>query len=191
MKKFILFLIVLAAAGCGYWWWINKPADVSNVEVEEAKITDISPMLRLCAVEIFDEVPIKGTIGTRHLVAKAALNGSISFDLASIETVESNDSLFVTLPREIVEIFESTEPGSYKVIDTWNDSFFGSSNFTTAEENKIKANAREDYRRNIYEKGYVSRARAEATANLTGLLSSVTGKAVVVTDPSPEGYLNK
>lgn len=191
MKKFILFLIVLAVAGCGYWWWINKPADVSNVEVEEAKITDISPMLRLCAVEIFDEVPIKGTIGTRHLVAKAALNGSISFDLDSIETVESNDSLFVTLPREIVEIFESTEPGSYKVIDTWNDSFFGSSNFTTAEENKIKADAREDYRRNIYEKGYVSRARAEATANLTGLLSSVTGKAVVVTDPSPEGYLNK
>lgn len=190
MRKIINILVLLGACAIGAWLWITDSPEASRVNIEKAKITDISPMLRLCSVEIFDEVPVKGTIGKRHLVAKAVLNGSISFDLDGIETTERNDSLFVTLPREIVEVLESAEPGSYKVIDTWSDSFFGSSNFTTTEENAIKAQARENYRRNIYEKGYVKRARSEAAANLTGLLSSVTGKTVIVTDPSPEGYLD-
>ncbi|MBD5163229.1 MAG: hypothetical protein HDT09_00825, partial [Bacteroidales bacterium] len=72
----------------------------------------------------------------------------------------------------------------------WCDSFFGSSNFTTDEENSIKAKVRDNYRRGIYQKGYVARARKEAVANLTSLLGGLTGKTVIVTDPSPEGYLN-
>lgn len=164
--------------------------EVSRVTLHEAKISDVSPMLRLCSVEIYDDVPIKGSIGPRHIFARVALNGSISFDLDNVNISESGDTLNVTLPREIVDVYESTAPGSYQVIDTWTDDFFGSANFTTEEENKIKGKVRDNYRRGIYAKGHVRRARKEAVENLTSLLSGLTGKTVIVNDPSPEGYLN-
>ncbi len=188
IRTIIILLILVAAGAVAYWWHVSPEAD--RVTVHEAKITDVSPMLRLCSVEIYDDVPVKGSIGKRHIFARESLNGTISFDLDSIEMVENGDTINVTLPREIVEIYESTAPGSYLVIDTWTDELFGSSNFTTAEENAIKAKVRDNYRKEIYRKGYVERARKEAVANLTAMLGGVTGKTVIVTDPSPAGYLH-
>ena len=190
MKKLygIIILLVLVGAGAVACWWYMSP-EASRVTLHEAKIKDVTPMLRLCTVEIYDDVPVKGTIGKRHIFARESLNGSISFDLENIEMVENGDTLNVTLPREIVEIYESTAPGAYQVIDTWTDELFGSSNFTVAEENSIKAKTRDDYRKEIYRKGYVERARKEAVANLTAMLGGVTGKTVIVTDPSPAGYM--
>ena len=75
------------------------------------------------------------------------------------------------------------------MIDTWNDSFMGSSKFTTAEENAIKSKARLQFIRRIYAKGYVRRARAEAVANLRTLLSAATGRPVEVIDPTPDGKI--
>ena len=186
----VIILIVLAAAGVvAYKWYTSSEA--SRVTIHEAKITDVTPMLRLCSVEIYDDVPIKGSIGKRHIFARVALNGSISFNLENIEMTETCDTITVTLPREIVDVYESTSPDAYQVIDTWNDGFFGSSNFTTAEENAIKSKVRDNYRKSIYRKGYVSRARKEAVTNLTSLLGGLTGKVVIVNDPSPEGYFDK
>ncbi len=185
----IIVLVVVAAAGfVGYKWFTDPEA--SNVSMKDAKIADVSPMLRLCAVEIYDDVLVRGTIGKKEMFARMALKGSISFDLDSVDMTQSGDTLMLNLPREIVEIYESTDAGAYEVIDTWCDGLFGSSNFTAAEENSIKVKAREDYRKNIYDKGYVKRARKEAVANLTSLLGGLTGATVIVTDPSPEGYLN-
>ncbi|MBD5185384.1 MAG: hypothetical protein HDS92_02120 [Bacteroidales bacterium] len=189
IRTIIVLLILVAAGFVAYKWYVAPEAD--NVTMQEAKITDVSPMLRLCSVEIYDDVPVKGTIGDRHLFGRVALKGSISFDLDSVKMTESGDTLSVTLPREIVDVYESTDAGAYQVIDTWSDSFMGSSNFTTAEENKIKSNVRDNYRKGIYQKGYVARACKEAVANLTSLLGGLTGKTVIVTDPAPEGYLNK
>ena len=186
----IIVLIILVAAGIVAYMWYTAP-EASRVTMQEAKITDVSPMLRLCSVEIYDDVPVKGKIGDRHIFARVALKGSISFDLDNVEMTESGDTIRVTLPREIVDIYESTDEGAYQVIDTWCDSFFGSSNFTTAEENSIKSKVRDNYRKSIYKKGYVSRARKEAVANLTSLLGGLTGKTVIVDDPSPEGCLNQ
>lgn len=93
------------------------------------------------------------------------------------------------LPPEKVEILESTDKDSYIVIDTWNDRFMGSGSFTTAEENKIKEKVKQNAIKSIYRKGYVKRARAEAAENLTAMLSALTSKPVVVTDPTPEGNL--
>lgn len=187
--KIIIVLVIIAVAGFVAYKWYTAP-EATNITLQEAKITDVTPMLRLCSVEIYDEVPVKGDIDNRHLFARVALNGSISFDLDSVKMTESGDTLSVTLPREIVDIYESTDAGAYQVIDTWCDSFLGSSNFTTAEENSIKSKVRDNYRKEIYQKGYVARARKEAVANLTSLLGGLTGKTVIVTDPSPEGYLN-
>lgn len=187
IRTIVALLVIIAAGAIACWWYMSPEA--SRVTMHQAKITDISPMLRLCTVEIYDDVPVKGSIGPRHIFAKAALNGSISFDLENIRMTESGDTVSVTLPREIVEIYESTAPGSYQVIDTWNDNYFASSNFTTAEENTIKAKVRENYRKNIYAKGYVERARKEAVENLTSLLTGLTGKTVIVNDPTPKGTL--
>lgn len=43
----------------------------------------------------------------------------------------------------------------------------------------------------LKESPQLSRARKEAVANLTSLLGGLTGKTVIVDDPSPEGYLNQ
>lgn len=184
----IIILAVLAVGGYFAYQWYDAP-EVNRVKVEEGKITDVAPMLRLCSVEIYDEIPVKGQIGSRHLVAKASMKGSISFDLDSVQMTESADTLLLTLPREIVEVFESTEPDSYVVIDNWSDDLFGSGNFTTAEENSIKKRAKDTYRAGIYKRGLVKRARKEASDNLSAMLSAMTGKTVIVTDPQPEGYI--
>lgn len=184
----LIVLIILAAAGFAVYKWYTAP-EATHITMQEAKIKDVTPMLRLCSVEIYDDVPVKGSIGGRHLFGRVALKGSISFDLDSVRMTEHGDTLALILPREIVEVYESTDEGSYQVIDTWNDSFLGSTNFTTAEENSIKSKVRDNYRAGIYQKGYVARARKEAVANLTSLLGGLTGKTVIVTDPSPEGYL--
>lgn len=186
--RYIIVLVVIAAGVVLAGWWYRSPKP-SRVAVHEAKIADVVPMLKLCSVEIYDDVPIKGSIGSRHIFARAALNGSISFDLENVSMTDSGDTIRLTLPREIVEVYESTAPGSYLVIDTWNDNIFGSSKFSAAEENAVKRKVLDSYRRSIYRRGYVERARKEAVGNLTSMLSGLTGKTVIVTDPTPKGSM--
>ena len=191
MKKvlgFIVAIIIVAAIGFGVYKWYYAP-EASNITMQEAKITDVSPMLRLCSVEIYDEVPVKGSVGKDHIFARMALKGSISFDLENVVMTENNDTLSLTLPREIVDIYESTDAGSYQVIDVWTDSFMGKPNITTAQENSIKSKVRDNYRKDIYRKGYVERARKEAADNLTTMLKGLTGKTVIVTDPKQKGTM--
>ena len=186
VRTLLLLVIVAAACALGVWWYVSPEA--SHVTVHKAAIKDITPMVRLCALDIYEDVPVRGQIGDKHIFARAVVNGSVTFDLEKMKTEERGDTLLVTLPPERVEVYESTEPGSYVVIDTWSDSFFGSSTFTTAEENAVKEKARRDFRAKVYDKGYVRRARSEAVTNLTQMLSGLTGKTVIVSDPSPEGY---
>lgn len=157
--------------------------------MHKAEIKDVKAMAQLCTVDITEDVPVKGSVGPRHIFARQTINGSISFDLDNLTMEEIGDSVIkVTLPPEIVEIYESTEPNSYVVIDQWTDDFFDSPNLTTAQENAIKSKVRDNFRKKIYAKGYVKRARAEAVVNLTSMLGAMTGKQVTVTDPSPAGY---
>lgn len=188
MKKIIFLIILVVAGAIAYlcYRWYDSP-EASDITIESAKITDVKPLLRLCTVEIYDEVPIKAAIGPRHIFAKTSLNGSISFDLENISYDETPDTIRMILPREIIDIYESTDPGAYKVYDRWNDNLFGSSHFTATEENKIKMKVRDNYRKSIYRRGLVKRARKEATDALTDMLSSITGKTVIVTDTVPEG----
>lgn len=189
LYKYLTLIVVLAV--CGIVAYFYFAPSKSRVTLHDATIKEVKDMARLCTVEIYEEVPVRGHVGQRHLVAREVLVGNISFDLEGLAMDASSDTIRVTLPREIVEIRESTEPGAYTVIDNWNDSFMGDANITTAEENKMKQLTLDSFVKAVYAKGYVKRARAEAVANLTSLLSSMTGKPVVVTDPSPEGYQGK
>ncbi len=165
----------------------NAP-EASNYKIQQALVTEIKPAMELCTVEIVEDVPIKAHIGTRHIFARATLSGFISFDLDSAATRMKGDTIIVTLPPETVEIHESTQPGSYEVIDTWNEKLLGSTKFTTAEENDIKRKVIDNFRRKIYAKGYVRQARADAAATLTQMLSAMSASPVEVTDPAPGGY---
>lgn len=165
----------------------NAP-EVSGIKFRDAMITELKPAIELCTVEIIEDVPVKGHIGTKHIFARATLCGYISFDLDSIKTDLHGDTLIVALPPEIVEIHESTLPGSYEVIDTWNEKLLGSSKFTAEEENAVKRKVADNFRKTIYAKGYVSQARADAVTTLNQMLSATTAIPVKVIDPSPEGY---
>lgn len=160
-----------------------------DLTIDGAMVKEVESMVRLCSMDIYEETPVKATIGNRHLFGRITLKGSITFDLERIVLKMSGDTLRVQLPPEKVEILESTDKDSYIVIDTWNDRFMGSGSFTTAEENIIKEKVKQNAIKSIYRKGYVKRARAEAAENLTAMLSALTSKPVVVTDPTPEGNL--
>lgn len=183
----IALLVVGAAVGVTLLWW-NRSPEVSRERLHEARVAQIRSMVELCALEFHDEVPVKGDIGTRHLVARQVLEGSVSFDLESLDLSYRGDTLVVLLPPEKVTVMESTLPDSYVVIDAWNDDIFGSSNFTVAEENSIKERAARAVVARVYTRGYVRRARAEAVASLSSMLMALSGCPVEVIDPSPEGY---
>ena len=181
----MITICVLAVAGLCIWWALSPEAD--HVKLHDAKVKDVKSMVQLCSVDFVEDVPVKASIGPRHFFGRETLTGSISFDLENLQQTQQGDTLSVVLPPEIVEIYESTDANSYLVIDTWNDEFMGSSNFTTAEENSIKSKVADNFRKSVYAKGYVKRARAEAVTNLKSMLSGLTGKTVIVTDPTPEG----
>ena len=194
MKFIIKTVIILAAiTAIGVLvWWILSPAAASRTNLHKTEVADIRALVELCTVEITEDIPVKGHVGPKHLFARQTVNGSISFDLDKLEITEDSDSaLTVVLPPEIVEIHESTEPNSYEVIDVWNENLLGSAVMTTAQENAIKRKVCDNFRKKIYTKGYVRRARSEARSSLSVLLGALTGKNVTVTDPSPEGYYGK
>lgn len=184
--------VVLAIAGA-LWWlasYFFSSEEAGTVKMEPAKVTDIHGVMELCSVEVMEDFPLKAHIGKKHIFAKMRLNGAILFDADSVDTQLRNDTLFMILPPEKIRVTESDAPGAYKVIDTWNEDFLGSSRFTTAEENRVKKAAVESFLRSLYSRGTVRKARAEASKTIARVAGSVAGVPVVVTDPSPEGYMS-
>lgn len=167
---------------------LNRKTDKSgDLTLHDSTVKEVESMVRLCSMDIYEETPVKATIGSRHLFGRITLRGSVTFDIEHLAIDMTGDTIVVKLPPERVEILESTDKDSYIVIDTWNDHILGSGKFTTAEENKIKEKVKQNAIKNIYRKGYVKRARAEAVDNLTRMLTNVTSKPVKVIDPMPEG----
>ena len=176
----LLALLAAVAAGVILWRsWQSAPA-ADRARLSPARVSEIKSMVELSTVDIYEEIPLKGSIGKRHLVARVALEGSVSFDLDSLRVEERGDTVKVILPAAKVELRESTRPGSYEVIDVWNDALFGSAQFTTAEENALKRRLIDSAEKEIYRKGYVSEARRRAARSVADLLSGTTGRPVVV-----------
>lgn len=184
--QLIIVSAILGGIAAGVaWYFISKDSD--SVEIHEATLKEVKSMVSLCTMEIYEDVPVKAHIGNKHIFARVTLTGTVSFDIEKLDIDSKGDTLYVKLPPEKVEILESTGKDSYTVIDTWNDRMMGNKRFTAAEENKIKDKVRQNAIKNIYRKGYVRRARAEAVTNLTRMLSAFTDKTVIVTDPAPNG----
>lgn len=96
VRTLLLLVIVAAACALGVWWYVSPEA--SHVTVHKAAIKDITPMVRLCALDIYEDVPVRGQIGDKHIFARAVVNGSVTFDLEKMKTEERGDTLLVTLP---------------------------------------------------------------------------------------------
>ena len=184
--RIILVLLLVAAVGCLVLWWRQSP-EASVATLTPAKISEIRSMVQLSTLNVYEEVPVKGHVGSRHMVARLTIEGDVAFDLEKLVTEMHSDTLVVILPPEIITLRESTAPSSYTVIDTWSDRPFRSGRFTTAEENRLKQLALEGAARRLYTSGCVKQARHDAVRSLAKLLKSITPGPVMVIDPTPEG----
>ncbi len=184
MKALRILYVCLALAVAGLLVWfviaIKKSPDADRVKIKDSRVENIKSMADLCSMEIYRDIPIKASIGTRHLFARMSVRGSISYDLDAADIDTTGDTIVITLPKEKVEFLESTDPDSYQIIDVWNDHFLGSVEFTAAEENAIKEKYRQSLVNTLYRDGTVGRARKEATENLKSLASALYNQTVIV-----------
>lgn len=182
----IIILLVLAGVAWLVMEWRNSEP-VERAVIHKGKVKDIQDMARLCTLEIYDDVPVKGHVGSRHLFGRMRLEGRVSFDLSEADIHLDGDTLRINLPREIVDVRESTDPDAYRVIDTWNDRLLGSDQFTAREENRLKELVRASWVNRIYANGSIRRARKEARHNIAEMTAIMTGHPVVVVDSFPSG----
>lgn len=180
-----LLCVVVVAAAAVYIVHSVRSGNDGPVKASPSKIAEISRVADLCTVEIYSDIPIKGRIGKKHIFARQTLSGNISFPIDSLSFRDSNDTTFVWLPKEKITLLESTDPKSFEIIDTWNDSFLGSGHFSAAEENSIKLKARSRAIERLYADGTVGRARREAVGRLQTMLHAIWQTPVVVIDTLP------
>lgn len=176
-----IILIVVLALGGGLFLW-RSSTESTNMAISETKLSEIKDMLKLCTMEVRDDVAIKDSINGKWIFAKATVNGYIRFDLEKLDYQVKNDSVVIILPPEEIEIYESSANNSYEVIDTWNASMLDLRRMTAAEETAIKKRMARKYKASFYDKGYVKRARASAVETLSRLLSIIDPKITVI-DP--------
>lgn len=192
IKKYIglhlsgIIFAALVVVGGGMLIWRSGEGSTS-MTVSETKLSEIKEMVKLCSLEVRDDVAIKDSINGKWIFAKNTVNGYIRFDLEKLDYQMRNDSVFVFLPPEEIEVYESSAPNSYEVIDTWDNTVFGLRKMTAAEETAIKTRMADRYKASFYEKGYVRRARESAVNTLGRMLGMMDGNITVV-DLKPEGY---
>lgn len=188
--KYRLPLLLLAVAIYIGWQLYQNYRRPDEIEVLPSHPGDVKEMVRLCSMEIYNEVPVLDTVNSKVMFAVQKQSGSISFDVEHLEIDDIGDTVRIQLPREIVEINESTEKNSWEVIDTkaiGPMSILRSDKFTLEEENRVKAKLKAKSIKRLYANGTVRQARMDAVENLTRLMQAAYRKTVIVSDPTPEG----
>lgn len=178
LAKLILIVFLLAILGI-----YHLKNGKKQIDVQPAKIDRISTMVRLSSMDIYNEVPVVDTINNKVICAIQKQKGSISFDVENLRIDSLGDTIRITLPKEIVELYESTEPNAWKVIDTkpiGPMALLQTGKLTNREENQVKARIAAKSKRELYHNGTVRRARTEAAANLRSFAEKLYRKPVVV-----------
>ena len=189
IKRYIALLLTLIVilAAAAIILWRNSQAS-TNMSISETKLSEIKDMVKLCSLEVRDDIAIRDSINGKWIFAKNTVNGYVRFDLEKLDYQTRNDSIVIFLPPEEIEVYESSRDNSYEVIDTWNQSLLDLRNLTAAEETAIKKRVADRYKASFYEKGYVCRARSSAVATLSTLLSRMDDGKITVVDLYPDGY---
>lgn len=178
LVKISVSLILVLAIIAVLFFFVNSGKE-SKVTVDDGRINEVKAMVRLCAMEIYKEVPVLDTIGKKVVVAVQKQQGSISFDIENLQIDAEGDTVRMVLPKEIVEIRESTDDDSWQVIDTKNIGFLGSfrsDRLSEREENRLKAKLKRNSIDMLYNDGTVERAKVEAAKNLKDLLEKIYRK---------------
>ncbi len=187
--RYLLATAIVVLAGVGIWIWKSAADGDSGEQItpEPARMVDLRAVADLCGMEIYREETVLDTIHDKVLFGIWKLNGRILFDvegipaqLAVADTAAPGDTLRIRLPKERVELLESTAPDAWRVVDTYSLKLFGTDRLTPEEENLVKRRALERTRRGLYKDGTVERARREASATLTRMLTPVAGRPVAV-----------
>lgn len=184
MRKTIITIagIIIAAAACTIVFLKLKGDKEPEVEIAPAKVNYLETMARLCSVEVYAEVPVLDTIGSKVIFGIQKQKGRISFDLEGLAIDPDADTLRVKLPAEIIELYESTDPHSWEVVDTKNLNMFGSPKLTAEEDNTVKRKLATRSKARLYKDGTVDRARDEGRRTLERLLTVFYDRPAVVTD---------
>ena len=188
IKKWLFFLIFLALLA-----WVGKTiyekAETSTISTLPAKIEGIRQAVQLSTLDITTEEIYKDTIGNKGIVLRIKANVHIRFDMENIPTATQGDTLFVQLPREIIDIYESSKDG-YQVLDVWYLLFPTEPvpvTLSSTEENQVKRQVKKQIEEQMYEKGYVKRARENAAHSLSVLFSKFKDNIVII-DHYPDGW---
>lgn len=173
--KILVIVLAVVAAGAAAVHFL-KPHPQREYHTDTSRLQQIREMVDLTTLEFHEEIPVKDQIDGKWLVARMSVDGSVKFDLDSVRFEERGDTTFVFLPKERIDIYESTEPNSYVVIDSWdaNRPVFGRK-LSATEENTIKTRARDRIEAHIRGRGYIERARRNAVETLTPLFNRMTG----------------
>lgn len=186
--RLITTVVVAAILGAaGYALYRHFRQNEATNSVEEGKISSLKAVAQLCTLDIYREVSVLDTINNKVIFGFQKQQGSISFDLDSLDIDTTGDTVRVILPPETVELQESTDPGSWEVIDTKALSLFTADRLTNLEDNLIKQRLRRRAIRQLYADSTVARARSEACRNISVLLGKAWRRPVKVTDPIPMG----
>lgn len=189
-KLILTVTVVIAVVSAGLYLYFSLTSPDKTIDVSKGKVSRVETMARLCTVDIYSEVPVLDTLDNKVMFAIQKQKGSVSFDLEKLKVDADGDTVKITLPPEIVELYEATDKNSWEVIDTkaiGRMAMFRSDNFTIAEENAVKAKIKEKSTKLLYRNGTIERARAEGARNLQSLMEMVYDKPIRVTDPTPKG----
>lgn len=185
-----IFLVVSLLA---VWAWSRscrreaQPLDDGYSDLP-AQISQIREMVKLSTLETDYEMVITDTVNSKVLCAVVNIHGVIGFDLEQMPTAMRGDTLYVQLPPEIISSYER----GYRIIDSYSQRGWlgGKKPLMTTEENVIKQRIAGRFEDEMYERGYVEQARAQAVASLTQLLGSMNAHVVVI-DRYPMGTRRK
>ena len=168
-------MLALAAVGV-IVWTVTRPESSRPYKTETARIKAITNMVELCTTDIHEEMPVKDSINGKWIVARQVIEGKIRFNVENLRIESRGDTTVVYLPEERIAILESASPDAYRVLDTWDgkSSFFPRT-LTAAEENTLKTRWQQRAADRIRSRGYVARARRNATETLTSLFSTLSG----------------
>lgn len=183
-NKLILIVIAVVAAIVVYFSFSSSK---KSIDVRQGQIRMIETMVQLCAVDLYNEVPVRDTINNKVIFGIQKQKGSVSFDLENMVMDTDGDTVKITLSPEIVELYEATEDNSWEAIDEKGLGWFTKGKLSNDEENAVKSRIKQKSRKMLYHNGIIERARAEGAVNLQTLMEKVYRKPVKVIDPTPKG----
>lgn len=179
--RIVLIVLILVAAGGYIYWYFSRPAAKEGEEypTEKATLKSVKEMAELATLDFHEEIAVKDESDGKWIVARMTIEGSVKYDMDSVSLEQRGDTLILLMPKESFKIYESADSASYQVIDTWDArrAMMGRK-LTATEENTIKERARRDVETTLRERGYVARARKNASATLIPILRRLASDSI-------------